>query len=112
MINPQVQQHQTPTHPATQIFVATIKPFGGIALLTLVEVAIRITNVSRKLNVLLAYMLGTRSKLCIPCKHLAGAFARKLLFVKADSLFSFLDDTKIRSLTFLLGTIADGSLST
>ena len=66
------------------------KPFGGIALLTLDEVAIRITDDgSRKLNVLLVYMLGT--SFTEACAH------KLLLLIKLfHFLFSFLDEAKVR----------------
>ena len=39
---------------ANQIFVAIFKPLGGIVLLTLVKVAMRVTDGPQKLDVLLA----------------------------------------------------------
>ena len=80
-------------HPPTRQLVANyvlasvFKPLGGIALLTLVQVAIRVTDGSKKLNVLLTYILRIRSKLHIPCKSPAKAFTYELLLL--IKLFNF-----------------------
>ena len=64
------------THPPeTGCISSLFKPLGGIALLTLAKVSIRVAD---GLDVLLAYMLRTRSTFCIPCKRFMEAFLGKL----------------------------------
>ena len=95
---------------ANQVFVAVFEPLCDIAFLTLVDVAIRVADGPWKLNILLAYMMGTRCKLCILYKSFTKAFSNKLLLF-ITRIFVIADVAKVRSSTSLLGTEAYSSLS-